>query len=184
MDRGFLRHFPIARNHYRDFISILCGRKGGSDKTGKTKVLKQRNAKRRSTAFFFRRPTLIRAVFGAGSNSISSNSRATIWKFHCLSPTCKVGYVFLLPPKVTSFLCDISLVQVPIPILKLKITPASLFYSPDSTTGSKMTTGNRNSDRFRTPGLILSSDKNLRWIYDPGIRSGDLGKGRRRKIGG
>lgn len=108
MDRGFLRHFPIARNHYRDFISILCGRKGGSDKTGETKVLKQRNAKRRSTAFFFRRPTLIRAVFGAGSNSISNNSRATIWKFHCLSPTCKVGYVFLLPPKVTSFLCDIS----------------------------------------------------------------------------
>lgn len=127
MDRGFLRHFPIARNHYRDFISILCGRKGGSDKTGETKVLKQRNAKRRSTAFLFRRPTLIRAVFGAGSNSISSNSRATIWKFHCLSPTCKVGYVFLLPPKVTSFLCDISLVQVPISILKLKITSASLF---------------------------------------------------------
>lgn len=183
MDRGFLRHFPIARNHYRDFISILCGRKGGSDKTGETKVLKQRNAKRRSTAFFFRRPTLIRAVFGAGSNSISNNSRATIWKIS-LSLAHVQSWLCFSPPSKSDFLCDISLVQVPIPILKLKITLASLFYSPDSTTGSKMTTGNRNSDRFRTPGLILSSDKNLRWIYDPGIRSGDLGKGRRRKIGG
>ena len=97
-------------------------------------------------------------------------------------PRAKLVMFFSSLQKWRAF--SVILVQVPIPILKLKITPASLFYSPDSTTGSKMTTGNRNSDRFRTPGLILSSDKNLRWICDPGIRSGDLGKGRRRKIGG